>query len=439
VHVTNGEIVLFTWSDYVGLMRCRGVPLAELDRRMEHGLGWAVAGQAQSPFPDLAPNPWGPMLEVRQVPIASTKTRIDIWDDAPPFHFYLCDSQVSGGKNWDCCTRGFLKSALEDFKSETGLDFVAAFEHEFMLMDDPLPAAPSFTIETMRNVAKFTQDMTHALTQANIGLETVEPEFGEHQYEVTCGPAEGLAAAERAIIAREVIRECARRLGMRASFSPKVKAGGIGNGAHVHFSFQDSNGKNVTSSPGEKHDASLLTQQFIAGVVRHMPAICALTSPSPVSYFRLGPQHWSVGYSSFGVQNREAAIRICPSPSMDPAEMVRGYNLELRAPDATASPYIVLGALVRAGLQGIRERLEVPQALGVDPGSLTDQERKELHILPLPGSLTEALDLMDADSIVREWMPKIMYDSYVSVKRLEVKLMADLDPDEICERYARVY
>jgi len=439
VHVTNGEIVLFTWSDYVGLMRCRGVPLAELDRRMEHGLGWAVAGQAQSPFPDLAPNPWGPMLEVRQVPIASTKTRIDIWDDAPPFHFYLCDSQVSGGKNWDCCTRGFLKSALEDFKSETGLDFVAAFEHEFMLMDDPLPAAPSFTIETMRNVAKFTQDMTHALTQANIGLETVEPEFGEHQYEVTCGPAEGLAAAERAIIAREVIRECARRLGMRASFSPKVKAGGIGNGAHVHFSFQDSNGKNVTSSPGEKHDASLLTQQFIAGVVRHMPAICALTSPSPVSYFRLGPQHWSVGFSSFGVQNREAAIRICPSPSMDPAEMVRGYNLELRAPDATASPYIVLGALVRAGLQGIRERLEVPQALGVDPGSLTDQERKELHILPLPGSLTEALDLMDADSIVREWMPKIMYDSYVSVKRLEVTLMADLDPDEICERYARVY
>jgi glutamine synthetase len=70
---------------------------------------------------------------------------------------------------------------------------------------------------------------------------------------------------------------------------------------------------------------------------------------------------------------------------------------------------------------------------------LTDQERRELHILPLPGSLTEALDLMDADSIVREWMPKIMYDSYVSVKRLEVKLMADLDPDEICERYARVY
>ena len=437
--MNHGEIVLFSWSDYVGLMRCRGVQLSEVDRRMEYGLGWAVAGQAQSPFADLAPNPWGPMLEVRQVPVPSTRTRIDIWDDAPAFHFYLCDSKVSSGENWDCCTRGFLKKALEDFKSETGLNFVAAFEHEFMLMDDPLPAAPSFTIETMRNVAKFTQDMTYALTQADIGLETVEPEFGEHQYEVTCAPAVGLVAAERAIIAREVIRECARRLGLRASFSPKVKADGIGNGAHVHFSFQDSTGKNVTADLNKKHGASTLAQQFIAGVVRHMPAICALTSPSPVSYFRLGPQHWSVGYASFGVQNREAAIRICPSPSSESEEMVRGYNLELRAPDATASPYLVLGALIRAGLQGIREKLEAPHALEVDPGSLTLEEREQWNVLPLPGSLTEALDLMDADPVVRSWMPEVMYDSYVSVKRLEVELMAGLDPAEVCERYARVY
>ena len=119
--------------------------------------------------------------------------------------------------------------------------------------------------------------------------------------------------------------------------------------------------------------------------------------------------------------------------------MVRGYNLELRAPDATASPYLVLGALIRAGLQGIREKLEAPHALEVDPGSLTAEERVKWNVLPLPGSLTEALDLMDADPVVRSWMPAVMYDSYVSVKRLEVELMAGLDPAEVCERYARVY
>ena len=437
--MSNGEIVLLTWSDYVGLMRCRGVPLDQIESRMAYGLGWAVAGQAQTPFADLAPNPWGPMLEVRQVPVPSTKTRIDIWDDAPPLHFYLCDSKTNDGENWDCCTRGFYKKALADFKAETGLDFLAAFEHEFMLQNDPIPPAQSFTIETMRNVARFTQDVTKALTQADVGLETVEPEFGVHQYEITSAPAVGVEAAERAIITREVIRECARRLGYRATFTPKVEPDGIGNGAHVHFSFLDSAGNNATYDPKQPHNASVVAQQFIAGVTRHMPAICALTSPSPVSYLRLGPHHWACGYASFGVQNREAAIRICPSPDQDPARAAKGYNLELRAPDATASPYLVLGALVLAGLQGIKEKLPLPKPVDIDPADLTEQQRTEYGIKPLPSSLAEALDLMEADSVVKSWISPTMYESYVSVKRTEIEITKDLSNEEICRRYAAVY
>ena len=421
------------------MMRCRGVPLDQIQDRMEYGLGWAVAGQAQTPFADLAPNPWGPMLEVRQVPVPNTKTRIDIWDDAPPLHFYLCDSKTNDGENWECCTRGFYKNALQLFKNETGLDFLAAFEHEFMLLNDPIPPAQSFTIETMRNVAKFTQDVTKALTQANVGLETVEPEFGVHQYEITSAPAIGIEAAERAIITREVIRECARRLGYRATFTPKVAPDGIGNGAHVHFSFLDATGKNATYDASQPHNASLIAQQFIAGVTRHMAAICALTSPSPVSYFRLGPHHWACGFASFGVQNREAALRICPSPDQNPHKAAKGFNIELRAPDATASPYLVLGALVLAGLQGVREKLPLPNPVEVDPADLSESEREKLGIVPLPTSLSEALDLMDADAVVKAWMPITMYESYVSVKRTEIAIMKDLSDEEICNRYAEVY
>ncbi len=437
--MSDGEIVLLTWSDYVGFMRCRGVPVEQIESRMEYGLGWAVAGQAQTPFADLAPNPWGPMLEVRQVPVPETKTRIDIWDDAPAYHFYLCDSKTNDGQNWDCCTRGFYKNALAAFKAETGLDFLAAFEHEFMLVGDPLPPAPSFTLETMRNVAKFTSDVTKALTQANVGLETVEPEFGVHQYEITSAPAVGIHAAERAIITREVIREAARRLGYRATFTPKVDPDGVGNGAHVHFSFLDAQGNNATYDNTQPNNASVVAQQFIAGVTRHMPAICALTSPSPVSYLRLGPHHWACGYASFGVQNREAAIRICPSPARDAAAAAKGFNLELRAPDATASPYLVLGALVLAGLQGIREKLPLPASVDEDPADLTDAQRESLGIKALPSSLAEALDLMDADPIVRAWMPATMYESYVSVKRTEIELAKDLTDAELCKRYADVY
>ncbi len=437
--MTDGEIVLLAWNDYVGLMRCRGVPLNQIEARMEFGLGWAVAGQAQTPFAQLAPNPWGPMLEVRQVPVPSTKTRIDIWDDAPPFHFYLCDSKTNDGKNWECCTRGFFKNALELFHQETGLEFLAAFEHEFTLLDDPVAAAPSFTIEAIRNVARYTQDLTKALTQANVGLETVEPEFGVNQYEVTSAPAVGLEAAERAIITREVIRETARRLGYRATFTPKASPDAIGNGAHVHFSFLDSKGNNATYDATQPNNASVVAQHFIAGVTRHMRAICAITSPSPVSYLRLGPNHWSCGYSSFGVQNREAALRICPSPDQNPAKAAKAYNLELRAPDATASPYLVLGALVLAGLQGIKEKLPLPKSVDVDPNDLSEQQRSELGIEPLPSSLAEALDLMEADAIVKAWMPPTMYESYVAVKRTEIELAKDLSDEALCERYARVY
>src|SRR5690242_3539070 len=111
----DGETIYLAWNDYVGLTRCRGVPPSEISKRMAHGLGWAVAGQALTPFEDIADNPWGPMLEVRQVPVPETETRIDLWEGIPPFHIFLCDSKI-GTENWECCTRGFMKSALADFE-----------------------------------------------------------------------------------------------------------------------------------------------------------------------------------------------------------------------------------------------------------------------------------------------------------------------------------
>ena len=433
------EIVLLGWSDYVGLTRCRGVPLSELPRRMEHGLGWAVAGQALTPFADIAPNPWGPMTEVRQVPVPETATRVALWDDAPPFHLVLCDSRNPDGSHWECSTRGFMLAALDDFRRETGLEFVGAFEHEFALLGDGLLLGPPFSVEAMRNVAAFAGDVAAALRQGGLEPETVEPEYGYLQYEVTTSPAVGPAAGDRAILTREVIREVARRRGHRATFSPKPSPDGVGNGAHLHFSFRAPDGSNGAYDARGSAGASRVAQQFIAGVMRHMRAMTALVAPSPVSYLRLGPHHWSCGYASFGVQNREAAIRICPSPDRDPAKSARGFNMELRPPDATASPYMIIGALVRAGLAGIRDGLPLPAACDVDPAELSDAERAALGIVALPSSLTEALEALDADPLARAWLPPQMYESYVAVKRAEIDLAEALDPDELCRRYREAY
>jgi len=435
----EGEVVYLAWNDYVGMTRCRGVPATDIAKRMEYGLGWAVAGQALTPFDDIAPNPWGPMLEVRQTPVKETETRIDIWPDAPALHFFLCDSKLPDGQSWDCCTRGFMLQALADFERETGLKFTAAFEHEFLLTGEGLGNMTPFSLEAMRLVAPFVKELTHALQQADVGLETVEPEYGASQFEVSCAPAAGAEAGDRAIITREVIREAARRRGYRASFTPKPAPHKVGNGAHVHFSFLDAGGNNAAFDPQGQGEASTVAQAFIAGVVRHMPAMCALVAPSPVSYFRLGPHHWSCGYASFGIQNREAAVRICPSPERDPKKRGRAFNMELRAPDATASPYMVIGALVRAGLEGIRAKLPLPKAVDCDPAELSATERKQRGILALPSTLAQALDALEADSLAKAWLPPVMYESYVAVKRTEIAMFTGIDANEICRRYHEAY
>ncbi len=437
--MADAELVLLCWSDYVGLTRCRGVPASELAGRMQDGLGWAVAGQALTPFADIAPNPWGPMKEVRQVPVPETRTRVDLWDGVPAFHLYLCDSRNEDGGRWECCTRGFMQVALDDFARETGLDFVAAFEHEFTLLGESLPQAPPFSLEAMRQAAAFTGDVSAALKLAGVDPETIEPEYGYNQYEVTTSPAVGAIAGDRAIITREVIREAARRRGHRATFSPKPSLDGVGNGAHVHFSFRDADGSNAAYDENGVAGASLVAQQFIAGVLRHMPAMTALVAPSPVSYYRLGPHHWSCGFASFGIQNREAAIRICPSPAREPGDRATAFNMELRPPDASASPYMVIGALVRAGLEGIRDALPLPAACDRDPADLSDDERSALGIVPLPSTLGEALDALAADERARAWLPGQMYESYVAVKRAEIELAEAMDPADLCRRYRDAY
>lgn len=437
--MNRGDVVYLGWNDFVGVTRVRGVPAADIQKRMAYGLGWAVAGQALTPFEDISPNPWGPMLEVRQTPVPETETRIDIWPDTSPLHFYLCDSKVADGSNWECCTRGYMLKALEAFERETGLQFMAAFEHEFLLSGGPVKWCVPFSLEQVRVNAAFMRDMTKALIAANVEPETVEPEYGVLQYEVACAPAIGAMAGDRAIITREVIREAARRLGMRASFTPKPMPNAVGAGAHVHFSFRGKDGSNATYDPSGIGDTSPVAQHFIAGVVRHMRALCALMAPSPVSYLRLGPHHWSCGYNAFGIQNREAAIRVCPSPDRDPARKSGAFNLEIRIPDGTASPYMVIGALVHAGLAGIRDRLPLPPAIDRDPSDLSDAERAQLGIVALPSSLGEALEALEADKVARSWMSPTFYEAYTAVKRMELSMFADKTPEQMCQRYHDAY
>ncbi len=432
------ELVMFLHTDLSGLSRGRGFPVADLDARLRSGVGWVPADQALTAFGPIAdPNPWGPMGDLRLLPDPSAKVRVDLWPEASPLHFYLCDATHTDGSPWDSCPRTFLRDALARLESEAGLRVVSGFEQEIFLRG--ATQGPGFTMEAHRAVEPFGPLVMAGLAQAAQEPEMFLPEYGPGQFEMTCSPAEGVAGADRASIIREVVREVARRLGYRATFAPIVDPAGVGNGVHIHLSFLDADGRPATFDAARPGRVSEAAGRFTAGVLRHLPALCAITAPSVVSYLRLTPHRWSAGFTAFAERNREAAVRIAPTvdlPGSDPAAQL---NLEFRAADATACPHLALGVLVLAGLQGIREGYDVPELVQQDPTTLSDDEARRLGVRPLPSSLQEALGELERDEVVRGWFSKDLFDCYVSLKRTEIGLLEGLPPEEQCTRYADVY
>jgi glutamine synthetase len=205
------------------------------------------------------------------------------------------------------------------------------------------------------------------------------------------------------------------------------------------MSLRDLDNRPVTYDPAEPFGVSRIAGQFAAGILRHLPALVAITAPAVVSYLRLAPHRWSAAYTNLGFRDREAGIRICPVVEKPGFDTAAQFNLEFRAADAAASPYLQLGAILRAGLQGIREDLPAPAATETDPETMPANEREARAIRRLPQSLAEALDALEADSIVRSWFPGTLLDVYLRHKRTEVKLLMELSEAEQCARYTAAY
>jgi glutamine synthetase len=434
------ELVMFLHTDLAGLSRGRGFPVLELEERLGTGVGWVPADQALTPFGPIAdPNPWGPMGDLRLLPDPATGVRVDLWPDASPLHFYLCDAVQTDGTPWEACPRTFLKAALARLEGEAGLRLVSSFEQEFHLSGVAGPPPPAFSMESQRLVEPFGPMVMAGLREAGQEPEMFLPEYGPGQYEVTCRPAEGVLGADRASIVREVVREVARRQGYRASFAPIVDPEGVGNGVHIHLSLVTTGGEPATFDAARPGRVSEAAGRFAAGILAHLPALCAVTAPSAVSYLRLTPHRWSAGFTVFGERNREAAVRISPTVELGGGDPARQLNLEFRAADAAACPHLALAVVLLAGLDGIVNEMPDPPLVQRDPADLSEDERARLGAHRLPSSLDGALAALEADEVARGWFPRELWDCYVSLKRTEMGLLAELPPAEACARYVDVY
>jgi glutamine synthetase len=256
---------------------------------------------------------------------------------------------------------------------------------------------------------------------------------------VTLAPADGLTAADRAVLVREIVRDLVDALGQHASFAPLVDPDCSGNGVHVHLSLRDADGVPAMYDPSRPGRLSAAAGSFAAGILSHARSLVAFTAPSAISYLRLVPHRWSAGYAFLGNRNREALLRVCPTVEMAGKDPARQLNLEYRAADAASNPWLVLGLLVRAGLDGIRDGLSAPALVDGEVDNLTSDERAAAGVQELPGSLSAALELLKADDTVTGWLDPQLLATFLSIKRDELELADSLAPKEQCRRYADIY
>jgi glutamine synthetase len=430
---------MFCYCDIAGQVRGKGFPARDLKARLASGVGWTPTNIMITAFGPIADTPWGPRGDLILLPDPNAEARVEFGDGLPGEHFFLGDVLETDGRPWDCCPRSFLKRALLDLEREFGLRLIASFEHEFCYSGVEERPNSSYALDSVRRLGAFPELFLYALDAAGLAPDSFLPEYAPRQYEVTCRAAEGVRAADRAAILRELARATAFRLGHRATFAPMMTPGGVGNGVHIHFSLRDLEDRPVSHDPEALHGLGERIGRFAAGVLRHMPALCALTAPAVVSYMRLVPNRWSAVYNNLGVRDREAGVRICPVSDIGGTPVAAQYNLEYRAADAAANPYLALGAIVRAGLQGLRDELPAPQPTEADPGSFADDDRRRRGIVRLPQSLDEALDALQADAVARDFFPPALLDAYLRHKRHEIAQMRDLSPEEQCALYAQAY
>ncbi|WP_342629532.1 glutamine synthetase family protein [Nguyenibacter vanlangensis] len=434
----TGLFALLT-NDLVGITRGRFFPLPLRERAVLKGCGWVPANLGLTPFDEIAAdNPWGCVGDLRLRPDPDTAYRTTRLGEGA-FAGMLCDITTLDHQPWYGCGRSFLRAALKDLETEFGLSLFCAFESEFQVTGATWAHAPAFSLQAMRRADDFMRLLVDALADVGVDPEIILPEYGQDQYEVPCAPRDALQAADKAVLFREVTREAARLSGLRATFTPKMTPQGVGNGMHIHFSLKDRNGRFVTFDPQHPAGVSERCGAFVAGIMRHMPALMAFCAPTAISYMRLQAHHWSSAYASFGLHNREAALRICPVAATDPATTARLFNIEFRPPDGTASPYWALGALVRAGIEGLRHGLPTPDLCPGDPDSMDEATRRQMGIRRLPGSLREALDAFMADSIVRGWLDSALVEGIRSAKQCEIDKIQDWTDDESCRRYATIF
>ena len=434
------QLVRFIYCDNSGVIRGKATHVNHLSGRMDHGIGLTVAMQSFTSSESIAPGAgFGPVGEIRLVPDPETFTTLPY---SPGNARMIADMFTLHRQPWENCPRFFLKRMIQRAEN-LGLRMKAAFESEFSLVVEtdsgyqPFDNSLCFSTVGMDFADGYIGELVDALGQQGISVEQYYAELGAGQQELSVTYADALRAADNQITLRDTARGVAMKQGLIASFAPKPFIDQAGNGCHIHFSAWDEDGeRNLFFDTDDRYKLSETAYQFIAGVIRHLPGLVGLTAPSVNSYRRLQPHFWSSAFVCFGPDNREAPVRIASGFWGDEMKTV---NVELKPSDSSHNPYLALGGLIAAGLDGIACELKAPEPVLVDPGDMEEDERISRGIARLPTNLAEAIGALGEDEVLMEAMGEMLSREYLLIKSADWENAKDQDAESELQQVIHRY
>jgi len=418
--------VAASYVDNSGIARVKTVPVARLENAVRQGIGMSPVFDVFM-FDDAitaSPSSTGPVGDLRLFPDLD---RLVALAAQPGWAWAPVDRRTQDGQPHPGCQRTFARRMAER-AAERGLESRMGFEAEWVLDagagDDFVPATSgaAYGMDRLIEVSDYCRDLMQVLEAQSLEVLQLHPEYAPAQFELSIAPADPVTAADQILLVRHTIRAATARAGMRCSFAPAMTVGGVGNGCHLHTSLWRA-GKSLMTGGDGPYGLSDEAQAFVAGVLDGLPALLVIGAPSSASYLRLIPQRWSAPYRCWGRENREAAVRLAASGEQ--------ANAEVKCLDAAANPYLLVGAVLALGLDGIERELELPPEVTVDPATLSDEQLEAVGVTRLPSSLAQALEHFRVCEPLAEAMGSALFETIVAVRETEVERFADASEVEI--------
>lgn len=331
----------------------------------------------------------------------------------------ICDVHRPNGEPFEGDPRYILKRAIKE-AADMGYSFEVGPECEFFLFhtdENGLPTtltheqAGYFDLGPLDLGENARRDMVLTLEDMGFVIEASHHEVAPAQHEIDFRYDEALATADNIMTFKLAVKTIAKRHGLHATFMPKPKFGVNGSGMHINMSLSK-DGKNIFDDPSDKLGLSKEAYYFIGGIIKHMKGMTAITNPLVNSYKRLVPGYEAPVYIAWSATNRSPLIRI-------PASRGEGTRIELRCPDPSANPYLALAVCLRAGLDGIKNKIEPPASVDCNIFAMSEEEKKALGIEAIPGTLIEAVNELEKDEFIKDVLGAHVSSKYIEAKRAE--------------------